>query len=171
MTEMCPLNERTDSPDDCFAEQVKGRLWILAIVIIGIIVFSIATISTGKPAAPTLPRSAVRARAAAFNQGPPAVSRNRTVIRELAMEVNTLAARKAVLVHSVYGGGPAQKGGLRIGDIIFRFNGRRTRNVGEFKALVVKAGPESRVKTQIIRNGRRVALTVTVCEGETRGMK
>lgn len=159
-----------DAPDDCFAEQIKGRLWILAIVIIGIFVFSIATITTGKSAASPVPLSAVRARAAAFNPGPPPVSQNRAVIRELAMEVNTLVQQQAVLVHSVYGGGWAEKGGFRIGDVIFRFNGRRARNIDEFRDLIARAGPESSVMVQVIRNGRRITLMVMVGEGEMEGV-
>lgn len=157
-------------PDDCFAEQIKGRLWILAIVIIVIFMFSIVAITTGKSAASPVPLSAVRARAAAFNPGPPPVSQNRAVIRELAMEVNTLVQQQAVLVHSVYGGGWAEKGGFRIGDVIFRFNGRRARNIDEFRGLIARAMPESPVMVQVIRNGRRITLMVMVGEGEMEGV-
>lgn len=86
------------------------------------------------------------------------------------MEVNTLVQQQAVLVHSVYGGGWAEKGGFRIGDVIFRFNGRRARNIDEFRDLIARAGPESSVMVQVIRNGRRITLMVMVGEGEMEGV-
>lgn len=97
------------------------------------------------------------------------ISQRGMLIKELAMEVNKLTKR-GVVIHSVYGGGRTQKAGLEVGDIIVRFNGRRVKNLEQFQSLVAQARPESDVKIQVIRNGRRIKSIIRVGEGEMEGV-
>lgn len=90
-------------------------------------------------------------------------------IKPLAMEVTELPDLGGVIVHAVYAGGFAEAGGLREGDLIRRFNGRRVRDLEKFQSFVALALPESNVKIQVLRNNEKQSCTVMVGEGEMEG--
>jgi hypothetical protein len=92
------------------------------------------------------------------------------LIKELALEVSASEGKKSVVICSVYGGGKAEKAGLRVGDRIVRFNGRNVKNVKQFKSIVARAKPESDVKTQVIRGGKKIKSVVRIGEGEMEGV-
>ena len=92
------------------------------------------------------------------------------LIKELAMEVSASAAGGGAIIHSVYIDGNGEKAGLRAGDIIFRFNGRRVRNAEHFQSLVSQARPESNIRIQVIRNMRKIRSAVMIGEGEMEGV-
>lgn len=91
------------------------------------------------------------------------------LIRELALEVSALEGKGSVIIHSIYGGGTGEKAGLHVGDRISRFNGRKVKNVKQFKSIVARAKPESDVKIQVIRNEKKIKSVVRTSEGEWRG--
>lgn len=92
------------------------------------------------------------------------------LIRRLAVEVAALQGKSSVIVHAVYPGGRAEKAGLLIGDRIQRFNGRKVKNLKNFKSIVARAKPESDVKMRVIRNGKSFKSTIRVGEGEMEGV-
>ncbi|MEM1007409.1 MAG: PDZ domain-containing protein, partial [Myxococcota bacterium] len=63
------------------------------------------------------------------------------------------------LVARVSPGSPAQKAGLRSGDIIIAMNGRIIRNQHHLPLMVAFSPPGSRVKITILRNKKRMVLT------------
>ena len=91
------------------------------------------------------------------------------LIRELALEVAASQGKSSVISHSVYIGGNAEKAGLKIGDCIVRFNGRKVKNVEQFQSIVARARPESNVKIEVVRDGEKVKSIVMVGEGEMEG--
>lgn len=92
------------------------------------------------------------------------------LIRELALEVGASQGRGSVMIQAVYPGGNAEKAGLRVGDRVVRFNGRKPKNVKQFASIVARAKPESVVEVEIIREGRNVKDFVMIGEGEMEGV-
>ena len=83
-----------------------------------------------------------------------------------------LGSREGALVSDVTKSGPAAVAGVRRGDIVVEFNGRRIRAVKELPFLVASARPGSRARMKLIRNGRPYEVAVDVRaadEDATRG--
>jgi serine protease Do len=73
-----------------------------------------------------------------------------------------LKAVKGVVIDSVYRNSPADKAGIRSGDLVTKFNGTDVENMNEFMVEVstVKAG--ARVPVDIVRDGDNMTLYATV---------
>lgn len=90
------------------------------------------------------------------------------LVKELGIEV--VDTQRGVLVAQAYGGSWAEKGGLKHGDIILKFNHRGVSNTAKFQKLVQSAPPERRVPVKVSRVGKTVKLNVIVGEGEMEGV-
>ena len=66
-----------------------------------------------------------------------------------------------VFVESVAAGTPAEKAGIKGGDVIVEFDGERVRSVRGFTRLVSETPPRRTVKAVIVRDGSRRTLDVT----------
>ena len=68
---------------------------------------------------------------------------------------------KGVKLSGVRGGSPAEKGGLRGGDVIVEFAGQKITNIYDYTYALdaVKIGQPTRMVVE--RDGRRVTLEVT----------
>lgn len=75
-----------------------------------------------------------------------------------------VTAAGGVLVASVESGGPAEKSGLRPGDVIVTFNGETLNNPDELVQRVTSATPGSTVTLGVVRDKSRTELKVTVGE-------
>ncbi len=73
---------------------------------------------------------------------------------------------KGLLVNRVVPDSPAERGGIRIGDILVVFGKTRVSGVKEFQRLVAGTAPGSPVTLELLREGKRVAAKVTVEEAE-----
>ena len=73
------------------------------------------------------------------------------------------------LVADVAQGGPAEKAGLKRGDVIISFNGREIKDSSGLPAVVAGTPVGTKVKVRVIRQGREKTLTVTI--GELKDMK
>ncbi|MBI5342620.1 MAG: trypsin-like peptidase domain-containing protein, partial [Deltaproteobacteria bacterium] len=73
---------------------------------------------------------------------------------------------KGILVNRVVPRSPAEKGGLRGGDIIISFGGKAVSGVKEFQKLVASASPGSAVSLEILRGGKRARVELGVAELE-----
>jgi Do/DeqQ family serine protease len=73
---------------------------------------------------------------------------------------------KGILVNRVVPRSPAEKGGLRGGDIITSFRGKPVSGVKEFQKQVTSAAPGSIVVMDILRGGKRARVEVGVAEME-----
>ena len=71
-----------------------------------------------------------------------------------------------ILVNRVVPGSPAERGGVRRGDILVAFGKTRVSGVKEFRRLIAGTAPGFRVTLEMLREGKRVAATVTVAEAE-----
>lgn len=72
-----------------------------------------------------------------------------------------LPAAGGVVVESVSSGTPAEKAGVKAGDIITEFDGERIRSVAHLTRLVRESAEGRAVKMMVWRDGKRMDLTVT----------
>jgi len=80
-----------------------------------------------------------------------------------------LKTPRGALVSSVEENSPAARAGLKSGDVVLEFNGKKISNPSEFAAQVADLKPGSKTTVQIWRNGSTKNLDVTV--GELKGGK
>ena len=97
------------------------------------------------------------------------VSRGRigVVIQEVTKELADsfgLPKPQGALVNAVEKGGPAEKAGVEVSDIILKFNGKSVPNSSELPRIVGATRPGSKVGMQVWRKGTTKDLTVTVAE-------
>jgi len=77
-------------------------------------------------------------------------------------EAKDLSSTEGVLVGQVNENTPAQRGGLEVGDIIVEFDGQKVKTVENFRLMVAEKSPGSKVRIEVIRDGQRKSLTVTL---------
>src|SRR5258707_7121607 len=80
---------------------------------------------------------------------------------ELAKEFKVLDTCGA-LVQDVTRGGPADKAGLKPGDVIRKYDGRTVSESDELLAMVASTDPGATVSLEILRNGEPLTLKVTL---------
>jgi serine protease Do len=68
------------------------------------------------------------------------------------------------LVRNVEAGGPAEKGGLEVGDIILKFDGKDIQRSTDLPRLVGNTKPGSKVPVTVWRKGQQRELSVVVAE-------
>jgi serine protease Do len=69
-----------------------------------------------------------------------------------------------ILVGSVEKETPAERSGLKVGDVILEFNRKTVRDVPDFRALVAEAGVGVSVPIRYLRDGREATLQVVLDE-------
>ena len=88
-------------------------------------------------------------------------------IQELTPEIAKgfgLKNTKGVVVSKVLSDSPAEKAGIKDGDVITRFNGEVVENLEKFRFKVAETPPRTKVKIEVIRNGRTKEITVKIGE-------
>ncbi|HSC28034.1 MAG TPA: PDZ domain-containing protein [Vicinamibacterales bacterium] len=65
-----------------------------------------------------------------------------------------------VLIEEVTEGSPAEKAGMRAGDIVVEFDGERVRSARQFARMVQETPPDRQVPVVVMRDGQRTPLTV-----------
>jgi serine protease Do len=68
------------------------------------------------------------------------------------------------LIGQVQPNGPAESSGMKQGDIVISFAGRAIKDVNDLKNQVAATAPNTEVKVELIRNGRKTSLSVKVGE-------
>jgi serine protease Do len=97
------------------------------------------------------------------------VSRGRigVVIQEVTKELADsfgMAKPQGALVNSVEKGGPADKAGVEVSDIIIKFDGKAVVSSSDLPRIVGATRPGSKASLQVWRKGAAKDLTVTVAE-------
>ncbi len=88
-----------------------------------------------------------------------------TVIQDLDKELAEqfrVPQGEGALVAEVNRGSPAEKAGIRVGDVIVSYNGKRIEETGQLRNLVAATAAGARVKVGIIRDGAAKTITVTI---------
>jgi serine protease Do len=73
-----------------------------------------------------------------------------------------LKSSKGVLISEIVKGGPAEKAGLLRGDVILRFDNKEIENAHTLSQLVAATAPNTRVKIDLLRNGKEETISVTI---------
>ncbi len=90
-------------------------------------------------------------------------------IQELTPEIAKslgLKNEEGVLISMVNPGEPAEKGGLKSGDVILEFNGKKIKDVKSLQRTVAESAVESKAKVIVWRNKKRKSFTVKLGELE-----
>jgi serine protease Do len=81
------------------------------------------------------------------------------ITRDMA-EALDLSSTEGVLVGQVSPDTPAEKGGLKVGDVIVDFDGRDVQDVEQFRLMVAEKNPGSEVDIVVVREGERKELSM-----------
>jgi len=73
-----------------------------------------------------------------------------------------LQGDKGVLVSDVVKGGPAEKAGIVRGDVILRFDEKEVENAHKLSQLVAVTAPNTRIKMDLLRNGKEETISVMI---------
>jgi serine protease Do len=77
-----------------------------------------------------------------------------------------LAGRHGALVSDVTSGAPAEKAGIRSGDVIVAFNGKEIRDEHDLPQAVASTKPGKTVDVRLLREGKEITIAVTIAEME-----
>ena len=75
-----------------------------------------------------------------------------------------LKSRAGALVSQVSAGGPAEKGGVKPGDVILEFNSRPVTDTADLQKMVAATKPGTSVGLKVVRDGKEQTLHATVEE-------
>lgn len=77
-----------------------------------------------------------------------------------------ISGRRGALVSDVTSGGPAEKAGIRSGDVIVAFNGKEIRDEHDLPQAVASMTPGKTVDMRLLRDGKEMTIAVTITEME-----
>jgi len=86
------------------------------------------------------------------------------VDEDIAQSFGLKNAKEGVLIAEVAKDSPAEKAGLKDGDIILDMNGVKTTDVGELRNKIALMRPNTVVKFTILRDGKQMPVSVTIGE-------
>lgn len=75
---------------------------------------------------------------------------------------------EGILVRNVNPGSPAEKGGMKAGDVITTFNGERIRSLGDLREKLAAKTDDKTVKLGVLRNKSTVNLSVELAAQKTK---
>jgi serine protease Do/serine protease DegQ len=84
---------------------------------------------------------------------------------ELAQSFGLRQARGA-LINGIMKGSPAEKGGIRQGDVVIAFNGTEVKDPSHLQRLVAEAGIGKPVRVTVFRDAKAVELTIVLMSAE-----
>ena len=88
------------------------------------------------------------------------------ISKEIADSLGCMESAKGALVSSATEGGPAEKAGVKTGDVILKFNNIAIENMKELPKVVAGTPVGKSVPLMILRNGEELTLNVTLGELE-----
>ncbi|MFH2070934.1 MAG: Do family serine endopeptidase [Elusimicrobiota bacterium] len=85
-------------------------------------------------------------------------------IDEAIQKQFSLKEKSGALINNVLPGSPAEKSGLKRGDVIIKFNLQRINTPAELQSAVSKTGPKKKVPVKIIREGKEQVIQLVTGE-------
>ncbi len=93
------------------------------------------------------------------------------VIQEITPDMaEAIGVREGILVAQVVDGSPADKAGLKVGDIIVALNGQKLSSVRDLQFKIMKTKPGTTVELTVIRDGKEKIIKVKVGELPEKGV-
>jgi serine protease DegQ len=83
------------------------------------------------------------------------------VTLELAKSM-ALSRPEGVLIRGIQRGGPADRAGMQVRDVVLEIEGKSTRNVPQLLARIAELPPGSNAKIRVMREGQDIQVEVTV---------
>jgi serine protease Do len=80
---------------------------------------------------------------------------------ELAKSFN-LTGKDGALVNEVVAAGPAEKAGIKRGDVIVEIDGKPVKTTSELRSIVGRISPDKKTKVKVMRGGKEVMLGVVL---------
>ncbi|MCA1617804.1 MAG: PDZ domain-containing protein [Acidobacteria bacterium] len=114
------------------------------------------------PDAPQTPAPPAGAATTFFFEGNFLGVRTEEVTRENASRYGVSGEPRGVGVREVVKGSPAEKAGLRVGDVIMRFDGEQVTSVRKLTRLIEEAAPGQAARLTVLRGGSEQQLTATL---------
>ncbi|HKY08539.1 MAG TPA: DegQ family serine endoprotease [Candidatus Binatia bacterium] len=90
-----------------------------------------------------------------------------TTVQKITPEIADslgLKQRAGALVADVVQGGPAEKAGLKSGDVIVEFNKKEIKDSSDLPPVVARVAPGTAVPIKVVRDGKQISLPITVGE-------
>jgi serine protease Do len=84
---------------------------------------------------------------------------------DMAESLN-VPGKKGALVADVTKGGPAEKAGIRSGDVVVSFDGKNVESEHDLPQIVASTTPGKKVEVIVIRDGKEVKVPVSITEME-----
>lgn len=75
-----------------------------------------------------------------------------------------LSTTKGVLIAQVFSGSPAEKAGLKTGDIVLKMNGQEIKDIGSFRNAVALSPPGTKLDLLVSRDGKARDIVVEIGE-------
>jgi serine protease Do len=76
---------------------------------------------------------------------------------------------KGALVASIVKDSPAEKGGIKVGDILLEFDGKKIDKMTQLPQMVSRTEPEKKVQVKLLRKGKEVNIKVVIEESANDG--
>ena len=90
-----------------------------------------------------------------------------TTVQKITPEIADslgLKQQHGALVADVMRGSPAERAGIKTGDIITEFNSKEVKDSAELPALVARVAPGTTASIKVLRDGKEISLPITVGE-------
>jgi serine protease Do len=71
---------------------------------------------------------------------------------------------RGALVADVVRGGPADRSGIKVRDVITEYDGKEIKEANDFPILVARTAVEKQVRVKVLRNEKEIPLSVTIGE-------
>jgi S1-C subfamily serine protease len=107
------------------------------------------------------------AAACASHEPPPASEPTPDSVVSGTIGVVVVPASAGVIVAAVAADGPAAIAGMRVGDVVQRYNGVSVLETRQFYGLVLDSVPGSTAEVELLRDGSVVRIAVPVRETDT----
>jgi serine protease Do len=90
---------------------------------------------------------------------------NIQILNDVLAEQLNVPVERGILINEVYANSPAAQAGLKRGDVIIRFDGKRITNETQIRTLLANKKPGDKVKLMILRGRKRLDIKFDTAGG------
>ncbi len=87
------------------------------------------------------------------------------VIQEITPDISeAIGVKEGIIIAQVLKGSPADKAGLKVGDIIIEVNGKKIDRVRDLQLTIMRTKPGTKVELTVVRDGKKKRIRVEIGE-------